>query len=53
MGGDRLMAEKILKRPNIFEQRRKMIDAASGWDEPPPPKPVVKPVKKPPKKPVY
>lgn len=40
------MADKP-KKPNIFEQRRRMIDQASGWEEPPKPKPPVKP-KKPP-----
>lgn len=30
------MADKpmIFKRPNIFEQRRRVIDEASGWAEP-------------------
>lgn len=23
------------KKPNIFEQRRRMIDQASGWEDPP------------------
>lgn len=36
------MASK--KKPNIFEQRRQMIDQASGWEDPPPrAKPPVKP----------
>ena len=34
------------KKPNIFEQRRRSIDAASGWGEEAPPKPK-KAVKKP------
>ena len=34
------------KKPNIFEQRRRMIDQASGWEDPPPaPPPPTKPVK--------
>lgn len=34
------------KKPNIFEQRRRAIDAASGWgDEPKPKKAVKKPAK--------
>jgi hypothetical protein len=34
------------KKPNIFEQRRRMIDQASGWEDPPPaPPPPVKSVK--------
>lgn len=34
------------KKPNIFEQRRRAIDAASGWgEEAKPKKPVKKPVK--------
>ena len=28
------MADK--KKPNVFEQRRRMIDQASGWEDPPP-----------------
>lgn len=30
------------KKPNMFEQRRRMIDQASGWEDPPsaPPPPV-------------
>lgn len=36
------------KKPNIFEQRRRMIDEASGWADPPPSKPApVKPMPKP------
>jgi hypothetical protein len=34
------------KKPNIFEQRRRMIDQASGWEDPQPaPPPPTKPVK--------
>jgi hypothetical protein len=34
------------KKPNIFEQRRRMIDRASGWEDPQPaPPPPTKPVK--------
>lgn len=39
------------KKPNIFEQRRRKIDEASGWEDPPKPK-AKKPVK-PPKKRSY
>lgn len=35
-----------VKQPNIFEQRRRMMDEASGWAEPKKPKPKGK---KPPK----
>ena len=31
------MADK--KKPNVFEQRRRMTDQMSGWEEPPPPQP--------------
>lgn len=37
---------QYLKKPNIFEQRRQAIDAASGWGEPVQPAKPVKPVKK-------
>ena len=35
----------MAKKENMFEKRRRMIDKASGWEEPPPRKP--KPKKKP------
>lgn len=41
------MADK--KKPNIFEQRRRMIDQMSGWEDPPPapPRTPPKPAKPP------
>ena len=39
------------KKPNMFEQRRRMIDQASGWEDPPSaPPPPSKPAKPDPKK---
>lgn len=43
----------MAKKPSIFEQRRRAIDKASGWDEPEPKKKVVKPAKKKPVKKGY
>ena len=35
------------KKTNVFEQRRRMIDEASGWAEPEKPAPKKKPAKSP------